>query len=290
MATPWYTPALEMMKTDPAILEMKIEKEASKHTIFRTDHETIILRTECGGFTWTEFLQLKVTLTRSSAVYNLTEEELEQERLAEQQERLATEVAEESLRIKTPPRDDHDAFSTPSPRVRRVEPPRVERKVSYDILPPPSLPLVRSCCSTGTACTNFEGLQTPTLSPPPPPPVARHLFFDDDGEEVSKEEYIASLQVKMEEKEEDDHWFAVKIPPITQPMMARHPRVILAFFRFISYLNEGAEEHEKVKVKPMPLEVFNTVMGYLERHPPPPEFEEEVRELKERLTRNCAAY
>ncbi len=323
----WRYSALEMMKADPAILEVKRDADGTKQSLFRVSDNTIGARTEAGGFTWTDIAHTKVTLERSSAVYNITEEELEAER-------LATEVAESALRIKTPPHspeeDEHDYFSTPSPCVRRAtSPPPLERKgcgaAAY--LPPPPWPLVRACCSTGTACTDFECLGSPTPNPALAPlPAPKHLFFDEEGNVVSREEFEAAQaaaqaaetaeererafqeeeerlaqmwreqeeQARLDEngppcedaEEEEGYEWGVQIPRIRERMVARHPRVILAFFRFIEALNECAFEDEKVTVKPMPCDVFTHVMEFVEKNPPPPEFEGEVRDLKHYLLHN----
>ncbi len=294
----WSAAALKMMKDDPAILEVKKDTGSVKQCVFRVGDETIGCRNEAVGLTWTDILHTKVTLERSSAVYNITEEELEAER-------LATEVAESALRIKTPPRspeeDEHDYFSTPSPCVRRAtSPPPLERKScgAAAYLPPPPWPLVRSCCSTGTACTDFECLGSPTPNPAfAPLPAPKHLFFDEDGNVVSREEFEALQWAEAEteqsadeaeEVEEETVW-GIQIPRITQRMVARHPRVLLAFFRFIEALNECSFEDERITVKPMPTDVFTHVMDYLEKNPPPPEFEGEVRDLKHYLLYNYLA-
>jgi hypothetical protein len=284
----WYYPAIEMMKLDPSIVEVKRQDGDVKKTLFRIGDDTFAVRTESAAYTWTDIVLTKVTLTRSSGAYNITEEDLEEERRTEEAERLATEVAESALRIKTPPReDDHDHFSTPSPCVRRFSgPPPVERARPVPYLPPPSGPLMRSCCSAETGCTDFECLQSPTLSPPPPP-VARHLFFDEEGNVVSKEEYE---RLRAEEEEPEEEEFGIKIPPIKTPMIARHPRVLLAFFRFIAALNEVAYEGEEVRVPPMSHEVFYNVASYLEHNPPPQEFETEVADLRHFMIQNYLGY
>ena len=251
-----YSPALEMMKNDPAIQEVVLKTPTSTSTLFRGS-DCIAMRTETAdGFSWNDILWVRrVSLCRSSAVNNITEEELAAEGVG--------------LRIQTPPRTalDDFGFSTPSPRVRRAEPPALYRN-----LPAPSWPLER-CCGTGTTmCSDFTCILSPT---PPPPKVARHLFFDEEGNACSYEEHEAAW-AEAEAEEED---FGIKLPAFKKPLIVRHPRILLSFFRFLMDLNEEAYEDEKVMLPEIPSDVLEAIGDFLERHPPAPEFAKELAEL-----------
>lgn len=268
----YYADALELMKADPAITEMSLKTAYGDKTLFRADPECIVLRHNTAGYAWNDIVWLKtIGLQRSSAVNNVTEEELAAERLHEQTT---------GLRIKTPPRSEDEeevGFTTPTRSVRRVEsPPPLCRP-----LPPPCWPLMR-CCATGctsgcqTVCSEFAGIRSPTPTPTPAPPASHHLFFDPEGNIVSYEEHVASWAA---EEEEEQLEFAVNIPRPSQKLVARHPRVLLAYFRFIQSLNEVADEEEIIRIPRLPEGVYTHIARYLEQNPAPLEFAGEEADL-----------
>jgi hypothetical protein len=253
---------IEMMKNDPAINEVQAATDTQYITVTRGQYGDIYLVVESGNHTWFDMLEDE-TYTSSN------------------------------LRIKTPPHSsdaDDEGFSTPSPSVRRIQPPPVIRR--HPDLPPPSGPLTRSFCDGGEFCEGFECMDTPL---PPcvvnsPKPVNRHLFFDENGDETTREDYLTSLEPSSEPSvggEWEREW-GVSLPHISQPMIARHPRVLLSFFRFIKDLNEVALDHEKVKLPKMSLTDFQSVMKYIEKHAPPPEFTHEITDLQYFLSMNFA--
>lgn len=262
-----YTPAIEMMKEDPAIHAVVIERDNGYYTLSRPDNASIMLRVEMDGLTWSQLVWVKeVKLTRSSGAYNVSDDE----------------YAVPPLRIKTPPRSPEEeealleAFSTPTPRVRRAQPPPLVRTPSY--LPPPSGPLMRSCCSLGSTCSDFQGIVTPSpaVIEANAKPVNRHLFFDKEGNEVTREEYEQLQQNEEEKKDDEDERWGIKIPRPIIPLTARHPRVLLAYFRFVHSYNEDADI--PIVIPRMSKSAMDLVLDYVEG--PPPEFEQEVEDLK----------
>ena len=113
-------------------------------------------------------------------------------------------------------------------------------------------------------------------------PAPRLQFFDNDGNDISREEFRA-----LRKAEEDADW-GVQMPRISQRLIARHPRVLLAFFRFIESLNEVAFEDEKVKIPQMSSDCFLSIMEYIEKNGVPDVFNQEVADLQYYLSMNLA--
>lgn len=159
------------------------------------------------------------------------------------------------------------------------------------LLPPPCQPLVRQVATgylSPTAQTLtitipgscFNSPESGALGPRPSPktPLAlsrqssvaleeatgicenTHLFFDEDGNEISKEE---ATEFSIEFTHEKPHIF-------------RHPRVLLFYLRYVA----AANELEETPSWPVLTEEHRKKLHtYIFRHPPPPEFEEDVKEL-----------
>jgi hypothetical protein len=90
-----------------------------------------------------------------------------------------------------------------------------------------------------------------------------HLFFDEHGKEISREE------------KDDSFLINVELSPHGPLRSFRHPRVLLFYLRYVASANELEET-------PWPLltrEHHNTIHNFIDKHPPPPEFEEDVQEL-----------
>lgn len=61
----------------------------------------------------------------------------------------------------------------------------------------------------------------------------------------------------------------------------RHPRVLLAYFRFVSLHNEIAEDSEEaIHLPHMPKDVKNFILNHISLREPPAEFEDEVNDLR----------
>lgn len=123
-----------------------------------------------------------------------------------------------------------------------------------------------------------------------------HLYFDEDGNECSYEEY-RRLHLEEEESaepveaapededDEDEVW--LKTPHINQRFLLKHPRVILAFLRFIDFYNELADPEEVFMLRAIPMSVFNRILEHPAVKFVPEEFEEDVEELIYRLGRHA---
>ena len=117
-----------------------------------------------------------------------------------------------------------------------------------------------------------------------------HLFIDEEGNECSYEEY-RRLHLEKEEgpaepaeaapEEEDEFW--LKTPHINQTFLLKHPRVILAFLRFIDLYNELADPEEVFMLRAIPMRIFNRILEHPAVKFVPEEFQEDVEELIQRL-------
>ncbi len=128
-------------------------------------------------------------------------------------------------------------------------------------------------------------------------PVNTHLYFDEDGNEIPYEQYLHLNVVAPEEghaeayeaeEEEDDHeppW--IRTPLINQKFILKHPRVILAFLRFIDLYNELADPEEVFMMRAIPQSVVNLICEHSSVADVPPEFQQDVNELKHRLSRHA---
>ena len=101
-------------------------------------------------------------------------------------------------------------------------------------------------------------------------PVNRHLYFNDAGDEISREEYMSQQE-----------WsFTLSSFP---KMVARHPRVLISYFRFIDSLNEVANEDEKIYLNPISASDVLKVLSHPSIQDAIPEFADEILYLIQRL-------
>jgi hypothetical protein len=89
-----------------------------------------------------------------------------------------------------------------------------------------------------------------------------HLFFDEDGNEIPEDENTFHLQVE--------------ISPSGECRSFRHPRTLLFYLRYIADTNELGDNVPWPRLTENQRTILHT---YISRHPPPPEFEEDVKEL-----------
>jgi hypothetical protein len=129
------------------------------------------------------------------------------------------------------------------------------------------------------------------------PPQNTHLYFDDNGDEISYEEYRNRLYEEQaqeshpqqeawggaEEPEEDEEPPWIRTPLVNQRFLLKHPRVILAFLRFIDLYNELADPEEVFMIRAIPQSVIATIRNHSSVTDVPPEFQAEVNELLYRL-------
>ncbi len=115
------------------------------------------------------------------------------------------------------------------------------------------------------------------------PPVNTHLYFDENGNEIPYDDFLR--QGEAEGHEEEPPW--IKTPLINQRFILKHPRVILAFLRFIDLYNELADPEEVFMMKSIPQKIVNLINEHPSVTEVPPEFQEDVDELKIRLDRHA---
>lgn len=126
-------------------------------------------------------------------------------------------------------------------------------------------------------------------------PVNTHLYFDEDGNEISHDEFLllnaaAPEESRAEAYEEDENdeeppW--IRTPHINQRFILKHPRVTLAFLRFLDLYNELADPEEVFMVKAIPQAVINRICEHSSVTNVCPEFQQDVEELKHRLNRHA---
>jgi hypothetical protein len=117
------------------------------------------------------------------------------------------------------------------------------------------------------------------------PPVNSHLYFDENGNEIPYEDFLRQGEADAEAVEDEEPpW--IKTPNINQRFVLKHPRVILAFLRFIDLYNELADPEEVFMMRAIPQSVVNTICNHPSVTEVPPEFQEDVDELKYRLDRH----
>ena len=156
------------------------------------------------------------------------------------------------------PRSPDFIPATPTPAIRLTlpPPPRLQRQGAIRSETPDASPIYAASpipthtFYTGTleAESDTESEVTYSDMPPlvPAPPVNRHLYFDDAGNEISREEYVAQ------------NW-SIKLPKLSNKMVARHPRVLLAFFEFIDRYNEVAKGEEIYMMPALPKSVVDEI-------------------------------
>jgi hypothetical protein len=72
-------------------------------------------------------------------------------------------------------------------------------------------------------------------------------------------------------------------PRLPRVAIMRHPRVLLAFLRFVALQNEVALEGEAIILPSIPLDIAQKIMNHPSITNPPIEFLDDIDELKERI-------
>lgn len=89
-----------------------------------------------------------------------------------------------------------------------------------------------------------------------PIPMTHHMFFDEDGNQITQSEYLSQQQ------KEKEAW-SVNLPSLEGQLVARHPKVLLAFFEFVEANNEFAQGDEHIMFPAIDSELVE----YIETHP-----------------------
>lgn len=127
-------------------------------------------------------------------------------------------------------------------------------------------------------------------------PVNTHLYFDEEGNQINYAEYLRiyhdmgpedDMAPPMEDDSEDDEELWIRTPKINQAFILKHPRVMLAFLRFIDFYNELADPEEVFMMKAIPQALVNRIQNHSSVTDVPPEFQQDVEELKHRLSRHA---
>ncbi len=95
-------------------------------------------------------------------------------------------------------------------------------------------------------------------------------FFSDSESDTS--DVIPSSGWRIEKEEE----WAVAVNELT----FRHPRVLLAYFRFLTLHNEIAPPQERILIPNMPKKVSDFILKHPSIQDTPPEFKSEVDALR----------
>ena len=143
-----------------------------------------------------------------------------------------------------------------------------------------------------------DDVSTVTMEEPVELVLNTHLYFDEDGNECSYEEHLYRQSEREEAseagpvevdatdtEEEEPPW--IRTPRINQKFLLKHPRVILAFLRFVDLYNELADPEEILMLKAIPQRVVKTITQHPSVLNTPPEFQEDVHELIWRLDRHA---
>lgn len=78
------------------------------------------------------------------------------------------------------------------------------------------------------------------------------------------------------------------LPTIDQVLIAQHPRVVLAYLRFIDSYNEVSSSLHKIRAIKIPIDTVQSVLDHPSVATPAAEFIPEIRELKLRLKAHSA--
>jgi len=121
-----------------------------------------------------------------------------------------------------------------------------------DERPGSPIPLYRS-----TSSMSYESTHKPSFEP---------IFREVDGD----------LQL-------NDTW-SFYTPILPRVAILRHPRVLLAFLRFVALQNEVAREGEEIVLPMLTSEIAEKIMNHPSIKNPPIEFLNEINELKDRIS------
>ena len=87
--------------------------------------------------------------------------------------------------------------------------------------------------------------------------TSHHMFFDDEGNQITQAEFRQQQQQQQEEP------WSVNLPSLEGQLVARHPKVLLAFFEFVEANNEFAQGDEHIMFPAIDSELVE----YIETHP-----------------------
>ena len=79
--------------------------------------------------------------------------------------------------------------------------------------------------------------------------------------------------------EPEDWCFSVTVSDLALPLDLRHPRVVLALFRFVESYNMFAPADEEINMPKMPLSMKRKILGHISVTNPAPEFADDIADL-----------
>lgn len=119
-------------------------------------------------------------------------------------------------------------------------------------------------------------------------PQNTHLYFSEDGNEITREQFEMNMLMEQREQQEQEAAnFAIRTPLVNHRFTMRHPRVILDFLRFLDSYNEVAEAEDVFMIQAIPHSVLQMILNHPSIQNTPPEFQNEVNELRWRLERHA---
>lgn len=128
-------------------------------------------------------------------------------------------------------------------------------------------------------------------------PQNHHMYFGDDGEEISRDQFLENMAqeeynerqelLRRQQEQEDQDEFYLETPMMNHKFVMKHPRVLLDFLRFIDSYNEVAEPGDLLMMRAIPNEVIRYILSHRSIRETPPEFRDQVNELKWRLSRHA---
>lgn len=161
-------------------------------------------------------------------------------------------------------------------------------------------PLVQSVIAPFLDPEDDDAAAAPAAAAAAPPPLFnQHLYFDEAGNEVSFDEYtkLEALQEIRAASDEagnegyDDEYdddcedWAFSLRTKINKVVFYHPRVLLAYFRFVSFHNELVDDEDKIKIPLMPKEIAAKALSHSSIQDPPEEFADEVFDLVSYINR-----
>lgn len=84
---------------------------------------------------------------------------------------------------------------------------------------------------------------------------SHHMFFDDEGNQITQAEF------RSQQREQEEPW-SVNLPSLEGQLVARHPRVLLAFFEFVEAYNDNAQGDEHIMFPAIDSELID----YIQTH------------------------
>jgi len=116
-----------------------------------------------------------------------------------------------------------------------------------------------------------------------PEPASQHNIPELHEGDLEDRKFLSYVQQTT-----DPSTWKVILPAINKILIAEHPRVVLAYLRFIDSYNEVAPPLHKIQAFKIPANTVQSVLDHPSVATPAAEFIPEIRELKVRLKAHSA--